>query len=313
MAVRQDRVGETRVVAANWWHRWFGGASGRVELPEHPRGLRGPRVTGFPQSSNGASSLHLRWRFAPGEDTFDSVSVQFEVIGPPEVARLYFWALQADFGDDRGRRSGGAHLGLQWHPDHPGSTAVNWGGYDGSGTVLHGSTSQLPSALANPHTRDFPWTAATPYRLTIARAPEEDQPGASQRLGAVTAWRGSVTDLTTGVTTVVRDLYPPGDRITGIVMWSEVFARCDDPPAAVRWSRAQATRPDGAVVRPVGFGVNYQAEHDGGCANSDSSPDPGFDAAATAGSRPDHTGGFGIVQSTGVARRTPQGDVIRQP
>lgn len=301
-------------MASSWWHRWFGGTSGRVEVPEilPRRGFRGPRVTGFPQSSNGASSFHLRWHLGgPGADELDSVAVTLEVIQPPTVDRLYFWAVQADFGDARGRRAGGAHLGLQWHPEYPGGTAVNWGGYDASGTTLHGSESALPSRLSNPHTRNFDWRPSTPYRLHIARAPEEDQPGAGQRLGAVTAWRGSITDLTTGVSTVVRDLYPAGDRLVGVVMWSEVFARCDDPSAAVRWSRAEATRLDGSRVRPSGFSVNYQADHDGGCANTDSSPDSSFDPGATGEVAADAHGGFGIVQRTGVARCTAQGDVIR--
>ena len=261
-------------------------------------------MSGFPQSSNGASSLHLRWMFDDAAASFASISVTFEVVEAPTVDRLYFWALQADFGDDRDRRSGGAHLGLQWHPDHPGSTAVNWGGYDARGTVLHGSDSALPSALRNPHTRDLSWSAGTPYRLTIEPSPDGAPAG-------LAAWRGSVTDLSTGESTPVRDLYPTGDRILGVTMWSEVFARCDDPPAAVRWSAATAVLADGTTVRPVGFAVNYQAERDGGCANSDSSPDSGSDPTAASGQPADPHRGFGIVQRTGAARRTSQGTVIR--
>ena len=84
------------------------------------------RTHGDPPSANGASSLHLRWDLddRPG---CREVSVTLEVLQPPTVDRLYFWALQADFATgDAGRRpAGGAHLGLQWHPQHPGSTAVN--------------------------------------------------------------------------------------------------------------------------------------------------------------------------------------------
>ena len=278
------------------------------------RALRGPRLTGFPTSSNGASSFHLRWMFDAADAAFTSVSVTFEVVELPTVERLYFWALQADFGDDRGRRAGGAHLGLQWHPEYPGSTAVNWGGYDARGQVLHGSESALASTLHNPHTRDISWSAGTPYRLTIEPSPDGAPVG-------LAAWRGSVTDLATGARTVVRDLYPVGDRITGVTMWSEVFARCDDPPAAVRWSRAEATTVDGRLVRPRGFVVNYQADHDGGCANTDSSPGPSVvsDGTETApgpnpgpgpGPRPG-PGGPGIVQRTCTPRSTAQGEVIR--
>ncbi|HNE38225.1 MAG TPA: hypothetical protein PKZ82_17065, partial [Microthrixaceae bacterium] len=108
------------------------------------------RTHGDPPSANGASSLHLRWDLddRPG---CREVSVTLEVLQPPTVDRLYFWALQADFATgDAGRRpAGGAHLGLQWHPQHPGSTAVNWGGYRPGGGELSGTVSALPSALGN--------------------------------------------------------------------------------------------------------------------------------------------------------------------
>ena len=67
-------------------------------------------------------------------------------------------------------RAGGAHFGLQWHPDHPGGTAVNWGGYDRSGSILPGSASDLPSALHNDNTRDLAWVPRRPYRLRISRS-----------------------------------------------------------------------------------------------------------------------------------------------
>jgi hypothetical protein len=209
------------------------------------------------------------------------------VLEPPTVDRLYFWALQADFAGPGGRHAGGAHLGLQWHPAHPGSRAVNWGGYDARGTELHGSESLLPSALGNPNTRDLGWSGRTAHRLSIERAPV-----GSDR-GGRSAWRGTVTDLDSGGRTVVRDLYVPGDRISGAVMWSEVFARCDDPSVAVRWSDPSATTLDGATVRPNALTVNYQTHSDGGCANTDSSTD-----------------GVGAVQRTNVLRATPGGAVL---
>lgn len=246
----------------------------------------GARTAGPPRSANGASSFHLSWQVG-GE--FAAVSVILEVLEPPAVDRLYFWALQADFASASGR-AGGAHLGLQWHPSHPGARAVNWGGYDASGSELHGSDSALSSALHNPNTRDLAWSERTPYRLTIRRAPDADQPPAD----VATAWRGTVTDLRTGAEVVVRDLYVCGDRIVGVVMWSEVFADCDAPPASVRWSDAAATALDGTGVHPSGFVVNYQSHADGGCANSDSFPD------AT-----------GIVQRSAVPRTTPQRTILR--
>src|SRR5437868_511674 len=119
------------------------------------RVARGTRVQGEPPSGNGASSFHLFWEL-PGE--FVAVSADLEVLRTPERPRLCFWALQADF-TDHGRPGGGGHLGLQFHPNYPGGTAVNWAGYAASGRELDGSTSALPSALNNVNTRDLPWEA----------------------------------------------------------------------------------------------------------------------------------------------------------
>lgn len=203
------------------------------------------RTSGYPTSSNGASSMHLWWEPRP---TVEEVAVDLEVVAPPQVPRLYFWALQATFTDRTGRRHGGAHLGLQWHPGHPGSTAVNWGGYrpDGAGE-LAGTTSELPSAMGNLNTRDFEWRPGTPYRLRIHRTDG--------------GWAGEVGG------THVRTLHAGGDRLTGLVVWSEVFARCDDPSTTVRWSGFDPL-PD--ALRPT-----YQAHGDGGCANTTALPDAG--------------------------------------
>lgn len=255
------------------------------------RGL-GERTTGDPPSANGASSFHLRWDMpesvgsggaGPG---FAEISVTVEVLEPPAVERLYFWALQADFADGAGRRGGGAHLGLQWHPQHPNSTAVNWGGYGADGVELRGSGSSLPSALDNLNTRDLHWSPGRAYRLRIARV---DEPGAAP------VWRGSVTGPD-GVPVVVRDLYPAADRISGAVMWSEVFARCDHPSVAVRWSDPTAVTLDGRAVHPTRLSVNYQSHADGGCANTNSDIE-----------------GAGVVQRTNVIRSTPQGSLLGVP
>lgn len=261
-----------------------------------PEGGAVGRTHGDPPSANGASSLHLRWDLdaRPG---FREVSVTLEVLRAPAVDRLYFWALQADFaaGGRTSRPAGGAHLGLQWHPQHPGSTAVNWGGYRAGGGELSGTTSELPSALRNPNTRDMVWRAGEPYRLTIARVDDrEDSPEAGEPAGTV-RWRGSVTD-TSGSVTVVRDLFVAGDRIVGAVMWSEVFARCDHPSVGVRWSDPAAVGLDGRAVAASRVAANYQSHADGGCANTDSRP-----------------GGDGVEQWTAVTRTVAQGTVLAVP
>lgn len=243
-----------------------------------------PRTAGPPPSANGASSLHLRW---DARGAWSSVSVDLTVEIPPTVPRLYFWALQADFTDPRGRAVAGAHLGLQWHPAHPHGRAVNWGGYRTGGGELDGSVSPLASATVNPNTRDHRWEPGRPYRLTIARADDTPAPA-----GTI-AWRASVTDSDRGATTVVRDLFVPAERICSVVMWSEVFARCDDPATQVLWSHPELVDTGGTTTSPQRAAVNYQSHADGGCANTCSwSTDDG------------------LRQRTNTARTVPQGAVL---
>jgi hypothetical protein len=206
-------------------------------------------VRGYPTSSNGASSMHLHWDPAPSPCL--EVAATLEIVEAPVVRSLYFWALQASF-LDHGRRVGGAHLGLQWYDRHPGGTAVNWGGYRDGGGELEGDGSLLPSATGNPNTRDYAWRPNVRYRLQIS--------GDGDGL-----WTGSVTDLSTGVATVVRRLQGGGDALASPVVWSEVFARCDDPTVVVRWSELS---PAPTSMRPT-----YQSRVEGGCANTRSERD----------------------------------------
>ena len=244
----------------------------------------GARTTGRPRSSNGASSFHLRWDLA---GRFRSAAVTLEVLRPPEVADLHFWALQADFGDRSGGHRGGAHLGLQWHSGHPGSTAVNWGGYDADGRELRGSDSTLPSRTGNVNTRDLAWEPGVAYRLAVGPAPAS--PG---------WWSGSVTPLgpdrrtPTGPAVEVRRLHVPGsDELTGFVMWSEVFAPCDAPSVVVRWSDPEAVSIDDRTHRPGTCTTSYQRHEDGGCANTESTPD---EVGILQVTRSDRTVGHGV-------------------
>ena len=232
------------------------------------------RTTGLPTSSNQASSFHLEWLWDGPEPHLVEVGATLTVVARPTVDRLSFWALQASFVERSGRRLGGGHTGLQHHPRHPGGTAVNWGGYGADGRELDGSISSLPSALANPNTRDLAWEADRPYRLSVHRGIE--------------GWAASVDD------TVIRDLHVGGDHLASILVWSEVFAACDDPSAAVRWSDLSGVTADGTIVRPWAVRTRYQSVPDGGCSNTSSDPD-----------------GIGIVQRTSVARTAPAGTVIQ--
>jgi len=234
------------------------------------------RTTGLPTSSNGASSFHLEWLWEGSPPILVEVGATLTVVERPTVDRLHFWALQASFveGAGLGRRLGGGHTGLQHHPRHPGGGAVNWGGYGADGRELDGSTSALPSALANPNTRDLAWEADRPYRLSVHRGVE--------------GWAASVDDVE------IRQLHVAGDHLAGVMVWSEVFAACDDPSSAVRWSDLSGVTADGAVVRPVAVRTRYQSVPDGGCSTTSSDPD----------------GAGGVVQRTNALRTRPPGTVI---
>lgn len=205
---------------------------------------------------------------------FVRAEATLEVVQAPVVAELHFWALQVSFLEPRGHR-GGAHLGLQWYPPHPGGTAVNFGGYRSSGGEIDGTTSSLASATSNPNTRDFDWRPGRPYRLSVGPA---TAPG---------AWVGAVDGAN------VRQLDAGGDRLDDLMVWSEVFARCDHPTVVVRWSDLVAVAADGSRHRPDRVTVTYQSVQDGGCANTDVQQD-----------------GDGLLQVTNQARRVPNGTVL---
>jgi hypothetical protein len=206
----------------------------------------GTRDAGRPTSDNGASSFHVRP--ADPVPATDEVSVVLEVREAPTVAALYFWALQVDFVDRAGVAVAGAHLGLQWLPASGGTTAVNFGGYrydGGRASELKGRTT-LSSADGDPNTFGFTWKPSTPYRLRIFRD------------GGW--WAGEVTDLDTGRATVVRRLHAGGELVAKPVVWSEVFADCDAPRTAVRWS--------GLTPAPDRYRASYQSYERGGCTNT---------------------------------------------
>ncbi len=263
------------------------------------RNLAGAGVGGRkqPRSANGASSFHLSWVTSSGESfgpRLVEVSAVLEVLAPPGVKALYFWALQVDLADDRGVW-GHAHTGLQWNRRYPGGTAVNWGGYAAAGqggVTLPGTVSPLPGFADDPNTLSYAWQAHRPYRIRIFRSP-----------GNPEAWRSEVTDLTTGVASVVRDLTPAPGRNTAEsflsrpMVWSEVFADCDDPSVTVRWSDLRAVDAGGNVVRPEAVRVSYQDYADGGCLNTSVAVD--------------ETGG--VVQATNTPRLVEAGAVLPLP
>lgn len=264
--------------------------------------MPGPRVAGPPRSPNGASSFHLDWNLPrpPQTSRLVEVSATLEVVEPPQVSSLYFWALQVDFADERGRVWGGGHTGLQWNRRFSGHTAANWGGYASQelgGAVLTGSTPDLYVFSGDPNTMAFSWKPGRPYRFRVFRSP--DLPG---------AWRSEVIDTTGGEQVILRDLIHPGagrirfgrrDRgsldpgpgyLLRPVVWSEVFADCDAPSVTARWSELSARTADGSLVVPEAVTVNYQSHRDGGCANTTV-----------------RTDGSGVLQVTNVLREVEQG------
>lgn len=232
------------------------------------------RTSGYPTSGNRASSFHLWWDPAPASD---AVEVTLTVEWEPPVDELCFWALQVSFSDGR-TRTGGAHLGLQWNPRYPRRRAVNWGGYSAAGEILQGTTSQLPSSPGDPNTRDYAWEPRTAYRLRIER-------------GGPGWWSGVITDPS-GESVEVRRLAGGGDRLEAPVVWSEVFARCDDASVAVRWADPEMS-VGSRQITPAHYKVNYQSEDRGGCSNTT--------ALAT---------GEGVLQVTSTARVVDQGAMV---
>jgi hypothetical protein len=244
-----------------------------------------------PRSENGASSFHAVWEM-PAElgphPQLTEVSAVLEVLAPPRQKALYFWALQVDLVDARGKWGVG-HTGLQWNPRYPGRTAVNWGGYasvDQGGVVLPGTQSLLPGFSDDPNTLSYPWRPNRPYRIRVHRSPETEE-----------GWRVEVTDLVSGRCDVVRDVLPaPGRHTTDSYLanpfvWSEVFAAENAPSVVVRWSDLKALDRAGAEVRPQAVRVNYQAYERGGYSNTDV--------------RVDETGG--VLQVTKTSRMATQG------
>jgi hypothetical protein len=238
--------------------------------------LRRARRRGFPPSGNGASSFHLFWRLPPGAGHLVAAAVTIEIVTPPAVDHLYFWALQVGFPG-----AGAAHLGLQWNHRHPGFGAVNWGGYATNGSLLDGTASALPSTPDDPNTRDYPWQVGRAYRLGVQRAGE-------------TRWRGDVTDTATGVTTTVRELLADAEYLGDALVWSEVFARCEDPGVTARWSDFEVVSEHGDRHAPTALAVNYQSHADGGCANTTATLDDSG----------------GVLQVTNTDRVTPQGTAL---
>ena len=210
----------------------------------------------------------------PSSDPLVEVSARLTVLTPPSVAELYFWALQVTFED-----GSGAHVGLQHLQDR--RHAANWGGYVGGG-----GGRELQGAPAG-NTHPFEWSAGESYVLRVRRVAEGWE-------GSVAGGLGAGSDSGSGSAAFSRVLFAGGSTLSSPMVWSEVFAGCDDPSVRVRWDQLRAVTSSGAVVAPVAVRTSYQSP---GCGNTDVVVD-----------------GDGFVQVTSVPRVTgPGASLVVQP
>lgn len=225
--------------------------------------------------------MHLFWNIK--SQPLAEVAATLEIIKPPTEPWLYFWALQASFRAGP-RPLGAGHMGLQHHPSYPGSGAVNWGGYHHGGGELPGSHSPLGSTLGNPNTSNYRWQPGVQYRYRIHPSPQG-------------GWRATITDLSTGIDTAIRDLWVEADHLTDPMVWSEVFAPCDAEPVVVEWSDLEAQTTDGRRLAASGVRANFQTVNDGGCSNTNATV-------------MENNGGKAIRQITNAARTLDAGATI---
>ncbi len=94
--------------------------------------------------------------------------------------------------------------------------------------------------------------------------------------------------------TLVRCLDAPGESLHSPMVWSEVFADCDHPAVAVRWSGLEVVTRSGRHVAIDEATTSYQSRQQGGCDNTSSETD-----------------GDAFVQTTNSVRNTPPGSNLR--
>jgi len=242
----------------------------------------GERVAGPPTSASGSSSFFLWWDLSHGVPLVE-IAVTLIVARRPDIDRLVTFAIQAAFVKPDG---GSCHLGLQHHPRFPDRSAVNWDGYDAKGEPLDATEPTLPSATGEDATRDFTWDQDVAYRFMIERGAE--YPDGTFR------WKGSVTNLDTGVREVIRELSNASPNMRAPVMYVESHASCDGPGFEARWSDATAVLLDGRVRSVRSMRVDYQPKAAGGCTNTNSVVE-----------------GNDFVQRAGQMRTTKPGRTIR--
>lgn len=201
---------------------------------------------------------------------FGEVSTVFRCNLKPS-AELVYWATQCSMRQADGTtQAGGFHFGLQTAAALPNSTdtAVNFGGYDtvvGGLATFRGSISPLPAGPGGPPSPLYEWYADRDYYMRVFKSPKQNYVAAElstdgtqsgdQQVGEI-AWRLEVTDMTTMVTTFVRDLLVPLCHATTPMYapnnWDEDFNNDTLPVATVAWDvRFSEQRVDKRLVTEV--------------------------------------------------------------
>ena len=159
-------------------------------------------------------STHTWLDFPAGTSNVQSYDVDVCIDAFPEnpdPAWLYYFAIQVDFSED----GGGAHGGLQWAS---GGEKANWGGYD---LRYAGDVQSI--------VLDQPWATGVWYRYHVARG--------TQQPDGTWAWGFWITDLSTGTSRYLGDIYSKGSSISGCLVWMETGygVVATTPRAQVRW------------------------------------------------------------------------------
>lgn len=183
------------------------------------------------------SAHHLSWATQNSRAETVEASLAVRTMHSSGTGNIVFWALQVSFVDVDGVEVAGAHIGLQDRYSS-GSLSdrrlVNWGGYEANGgPELDGSTSALPElpALPSENTRMYYWEVDKAYKLRVYRSPKQVWAASETSSGIAmpagyTAWRATVTDMTTGVTTIVRDLFIPDNAAVNGLAAPTVWTEC---------------------------------------------------------------------------------------
>jgi hypothetical protein len=194
-----------------------------------------------------ASTLRLDW-ISP-VSRWDESSVILRPIVRPYGGVL--WACRITFRATDDSVRGTAEFGLESGSgfSNQSQTGCKWGGND---TVAAGSFRGSLSSLGygiSPNKPNYEWQTGRDYYLRVYKSPKQNwlaaelDSGSDQAAGEI-AWRFTVTDLSTGTVTTVRDILIPDCATTGAMSDGSIGAEDTNTATApvakvpwdVRWS-----------------------------------------------------------------------------